>query len=62
MEECKSSVRAKGEQVFMLCEADVWLRQGALPQPGEEGESAGPAAWICPSAAGKILYGVMFTG
>ena len=62
MEECKSSVRAKVEHVFILCEADVWLWQGALPQLGEERESAGPAAWIYQSAAGRILYGVMFTG
>ena len=36
----------QGGTGLFLCEADVWLRQGALPQPGEEGESAGPAAWI----------------
>ena len=62
MEACKSSVRAKVEHVFFLCEADVWLQQGALSQLGKERESAGPAAWLCQSAAGRILYGVMLTG
>ena len=34
----------------------------AIPQPGEERESAGPAAWVCQSAAGRVLYVVMFKG
>ena len=50
-----------GTRLF-LCEADVWLGQGALPQPGEERESFGPAAWVCQSAAGRVLYVVMFKG
>ncbi len=62
MEACQSSVRAKVDHMFFSVKQMFGYGKVRYRSLAKNENRLALLAWLCQSAAGRVLYGVMFTG